>query len=90
MHGRADGPLGPVATSVQRVSASCSSANCEKTDNRCKAELFVRRAKEAKNEEQRASYFNVAHRSYLALFDKTGDERHLCAARRMYDRSVAI
>jgi hypothetical protein len=63
---------------------------CEPTDNRCKAELFVRRAKEAKNDEQRALYFNVAHRSYLALFDRTGDERHLCAARRMYDKSVAI
>lgn len=63
---------------------------CEPTDNRCKAELFVRRAKEAKNDEQRALYFNVAHRSYLALFDRTGDERQLCAARRMYDKSVAI
>ncbi|MCY1059455.1 hypothetical protein [Nannocystis sp. SCPEA4] len=50
----------------------------------------MRRAKEAKSDEQRALYFNVAHRSYLALFDRTGDPRHLCAARRMYDKSMAI
>lgn len=63
---------------------------CELTDNRCKAELFTRRAREAKNDGQRALYLSVAHRSWLALFDRSGDPQHLCAARRLYDRSVAI
>lgn len=72
------------------ASPAGGATKCELTDNRCKAELFVRRAKEAKNDEQRALYLNVAHRSYLALFDKTGEARHLCAARRLFDRSVAI
>ncbi|MCY1071909.1 hypothetical protein OV090_44605 [Nannocystis sp. RBIL2] len=72
------------------ASPTSGARKCELTDNRCKAELFVQRAKEAKSDEQRALYLNVAHRSYLALFDKTGEARHLCAARRLFDRSVAI
>jgi hypothetical protein len=69
---------------------SSALAKCEPTDNRCKAELFVRRAEKAESDEQRALYYNVAHRAYLALFDKTGEARHLCEARRLYNKSVAI
>ncbi|MDC0716126.1 hypothetical protein [Nannocystis bainbridge] len=66
-----------------------SEAKCEPTDLACKAADFVRQAKDAKTPELRAQYLHAAHRSYLALFDQTGDVKHLCAARRMFDRSVA-
>ncbi|WAS90899.1 hypothetical protein [Nannocystis punicea] len=62
-------------------------ATCPTGDNRCKAELFVRRAKdEATPPEHRAKYLLAAHRLYLGLYDKTGDDRDLCAARRSFEQ----
>lgn len=72
------------------LAAPARAAQCELTDNRCKAELYVKRAKEAQTAQKRALYFHAAHRSYIFLYDKTGDERDLCAARRMFDRSLAV
>jgi len=63
---------------------------CEPTDNRCKAALFVRRAAAAVLPKERALYLHAAHRSYLALFDQTGEEQHLCAARKTYEQSLAV
>ncbi len=63
---------------------------CEPADNRCKAELFVQRATAAASPKDRALHLHAAHRSYLALFDETGDTRHLCAARRTFEQSVAV
>jgi hypothetical protein len=63
---------------------------CEPTDNRCKAALFVRRAAAAALPKERALYLHAAHRSYLALFDQTGEEQHLCAARKTYEQSLAV
>jgi hypothetical protein len=63
---------------------------CPLTDNRCKAGLYERRAAAAPNPAQRAQYLYTAYRSYLFLFEKTGDLRDLCAARRALDASVAV
>ncbi len=63
---------------------------CEPTDNLCKAELFTSRAKRATTAELRAQYLHAAHRSYLFLYDQTGEVRDLCAARRLFDQGVAV
>lgn len=70
--------------------ASASPNKCLPADNRCKAELFVRQAATAATAQERALYLHGAHRSYLALFDQTGEVKDLCAARRTYDQSLAI
>ncbi len=63
---------------------------CPLTDNRCKAGLYERRAAAAPTPAQSAQYLYTAYRSYLFLFEKTGDLRDLCAARRALDASVAV
>jgi hypothetical protein len=70
--------------------SAASPGKCPPADNRCKAELFVRQAATAKTAKERALYLHGAHRSYLALFDQTGEVKDLCAARRTYDQSLAI
>lgn len=65
-------------------------APCDLTDNACKAPHYERRAAETEDMSLRALYLHMAHRSFLALYDKTGRPEYLCAARRAYDRSVAI
>ncbi|MCY0989521.1 hypothetical protein OV203_20440 [Nannocystis sp. ILAH1] len=75
------------ALSLLLVLQQAAPATCPTGDNRCKAELFVRRAKdEATPAEYRAKYLLAAHRLYLGLYDKTGDDRDLCAARRSLDQ----
>jgi hypothetical protein len=74
--------LGPEEASADR--------KCEPTDNRCKAELFVSRAKKAPTAELRAQYLHAAHRSYLFLYDQTGEARDLCAARRVFEQGLAV
>lgn len=64
--------------------------SCEPLDNLCKAELFVDRAKAAPTVEMRAKYLHAAHRSYLFLYDQTGEPRDLCAARRVFEQGVAV
>jgi len=82
-----------IATLLALEGAAPSTARpgkCPPADNRCKAELFVRQASTAKTARDRALYLHGAHRSYLALFDQTGEVKDLCAARRTYDQSLAI
>ena len=80
-----------VLLALQGVTPSTTrTRECEPTDNRCKAALFVRRAAAAVLPKERALYLHAAHRSYLALFDQTGEVKDLCAARRTYDQSLAI
>lgn len=67
-----------------------ASSNCLTTDNLCKAKRSEQRAATAKTPDQRAQYLHSAHRSYLFLFDQTGDVRDLCAARRTFDASLAV
>lgn len=74
--------LGPEAAPADR--------KCEPTDNRCKAELFVSRAKKASTAELRAQYLHAAHRSYLFLYDQTSDARDLCSARQVFDEGLAV
>lgn len=69
--------------------APAPSSSCELTDNACKARQFIEKAAKAQPP-QRALYLFTAHRSYVALFAKTGDARHLCAARVNFDRSLAV
>lgn len=61
---------------------------CERTDNACKARMFVQKAATAEPA-KRARYLFSASRSYLALFAQTGDVQDLCAARRNFERSLA-
>lgn len=75
---------------LQDATPPASSEKCPLTDNRCKAEQFVQRAAAATSARHRALYLHAAHRSYLALFDQTGEPRDLCAARRTFDQSLAI
>jgi hypothetical protein len=71
------------------AATTTASSTCELTDNACKARLFIDKAAKAAPP-QRAMYLFTAHRSYVALFAKTGDARHLCAARMNFDRSLAV
>lgn len=63
---------------------------CPVADNRCQARLYERRAGTAANAHHRALYLFNASKSYLFLFDKTGDARDLCAARRDVDASLRV
>lgn len=60
--------------------------SCPLADNRRKAEQFVVRAAEAASPEHRSKYLLAAHRIFIKLYDKTGDDRDLCAARRHLDQ----
>ena len=63
---------------------------CALTDNRCRAGMYERRAAKAPSAGQRALFLYTAYRSYFFLFEKTGDARDLCAARRALDASLAV
>jgi hypothetical protein len=67
-----------------------ATADCSPDDNGCKAKRSELRAASAETPDQRATYLRSAHRSYLFLFDKTGDVRDLCSARRAFDASIAV
>lgn len=62
--------------------------SCERTDNACKAKMFVKKAATAEPA-RRALYLFTASRSYLALFAQTGKVQDLCAARRNFEQSLA-
>jgi len=70
--------------------ASAVKDPCELTDDRCKAALYERRSVTAATADHRARYLFTAHNLYLRLFDKTGDPRDLCSARRAIEASLAI
>ena len=81
----------PLAALLTFQGATPSPAReCEPADNRCKAALFERRAAAAASPKARALYLHGAHRSYLALFDQTGQEKHLCAARKTYEHRALV
>ena len=69
---------------------SGATADCPPDDNGCKAKRSELRAASAQTPDQRATYLRSAHRSYLFLFDKTGDVLDLCSARRTFDASIAV
>ena len=77
------------AQDVTPAATTSAARTCELTDNACKALLFIEKAAKAPPT-QRALYLFTAHRSYVALFAKTGEARHLCAARVNFDRSLAV
>jgi hypothetical protein len=72
------------------VEPTAAKADCLPDDNGCKARRSEQRAASAPTPDQRATYLRSAHRSYLFLFDKTGDVRDLCSARRAFDASLAV
>ncbi len=72
------------------VGPTAAKADCLPDDNGCKARRSEQRAALAQTPDQRATYLRSAHRSYLFLFDKTGDVRDLCSARRTFDASLAV
>ena len=63
---------------------------CVATDNRCQAKRFEQKASRAETPKMRALYLHAAHVAHLAVFDETGDVGALCAARRTFDKSLAI
>lgn len=72
------------------VEPTAAQADCLPDDNGCKAKRSEQRAASAPTPDQRATYLRSAHRSYLFLFDKTGDVLDLCSARRTFDASLAV
>lgn len=72
------------------VEPSAATTDCLPDDNGCKAKRSELRAASAQTPEQRATYLRSAHRSYLFLFDKTGEAADLCSARRTFDASLAV
>ena len=72
------------------LEAPAAAEECALTDNRCRAGMYERRAAKAPSAGQRALFLYTAYRSYLFLFEKTGDARDLCAARRALDSSLAV
>jgi len=72
------------------AAAAPAPEECPVADNRCQARLYERRAGTAANAHHRALYLFNASKSYLFLFDKTGDARDLCAARRDVDASLRV
>ena len=67
-----------------------TAGECALTDNRCKAKQYERRAAAAAMPGARALYLYNAHRSYLILFEKAGQVRDLCEARRTLEASLAV
>jgi hypothetical protein len=67
-----------------------SPGKCDLLDNRCKAKLYEKKAAIAGTPKLRGVYLFVAHRSYLALYERGGDTRDLCEARRLFDASLAV
>jgi hypothetical protein len=78
------------AVLVVEAAAAPATEECPVGDNRCQARLYERRAGTAANPHHRALYLFNASKSYLFLFDKTGDARDLCAARRGVDASLRV
>jgi len=80
-----------IAFAIYLAVAAPTSADCALEDYRCKAGRSERRAASpALTPDQRASFLHSAHRSYLFLFDRTGQARDLCDARRTLDASLAV
>ncbi len=78
------------AVLIIEAAAAPATEECPVADNRCQAKLYERRAGTAANPHHRALYLFNASKSYLFLFDKTGDARDLCAARRGVDASLRV
>ena len=78
------------AVLMVEAAAAPATEECPVGDNRCQAKLYERRAGTAANPHHRALYLFNASKSYLFLFDKTGDARDLCAARRGVDASLRV
>ena len=64
--------------------------DCSPEDHECNGKQYERLAAAATVPQHRANQFYGAHRAYIARFDETGEVEHLCAARRTFDRGIAI
>ncbi len=76
--------------SFEAAHAPATNDACERTDDRCKAALYERRAVTTTTADHRAQYLFNAHNLYLREFERTGDARDLCAARRAIEASLAV
>jgi len=80
-----------IAFGIYLMVAAPALIDCPLEDHRCRAERSERRAASPTlTPDQRASFLHSAHRSYLFLFDRTGQARELCDARRTLDASLAV
>jgi hypothetical protein len=64
--------------------------DCSPEDHECNGRQYERLAAAATVPQHRANQLYGAHRAYVARFDETGKVEHLCAARRTFDRGIAI
>ena len=67
-----------------------TTTDCDPTDHGCKARRSEQKAASASNPDDQATYLRSAHLSYISLFDRTGDVRDLCTARRVFEASLAV
>ena len=79
-----------VITCSFALALAAQEPECPIGDNACEAERFERRARESKTPRDRALRLHGAYLSYMSLYDKTGEARYLCNARRTFDASLAI
>ncbi|MEZ4452929.1 MAG: hypothetical protein R3B09_25950 [Nannocystaceae bacterium] len=70
--------------------APSSPTTCSRTDHRCKARDYERKAARADAALDRATYLLGAHRSYWFLYQETEAAADLCAARRTLEASLAV
>lgn len=63
---------------------------CSPEDHECNGNQYERLAAATNVPQHRANQLYGAHRAYLARFDETGKAEHLCAARRTFERGIAI
>lgn len=70
--------------------APSSPTTCSRTDHRCKARDYERKAERADAGHDRATYLLGAHRSYWFLYQETEAAADLCAARRTLEASLSV
>lgn len=70
--------------------ATTHGPSCALEDHRCKASLYLQRARKAATPKERALHLFAAHRTFLALFDQAGKAVDLCAARRAFEQSIEV
>ncbi len=77
--------------SVQEPTPATSPGpSCALEDHRCKASLYLQRARKAATPKERALHLFAAHRTFLALFDEAGKAVDFCAARRAFEQSIKV
>ncbi len=70
--------------------AKAAPARCGTSDHRCQARDFGRQAAAAEDASRRALFWHASYEAYANLYEKTGDPKDLCAARKANARSLRV